>query len=398
MKKLHFIKAPCHQSSREQGYQFGPDEIKEKYDYEIKTDFFNGSSINVLEKKIDICLGYDLLYKYIIDYSKKNPNEKIITIGGDHSISAATIAAMNEKYIKQNGNIIKSNLMVIWIDAYPDIDDFDTSISKDLNEMPVASLLGMCGTLFTKNKLLLNPEQLIYYGLLDENDNLDIIKENQISYFTKNKINSVGVDKIMESIKEIIGNRPVHISLDLKVFNKKIAPSVKPVNEKGLHIEQVEKLLILLKNNIVSMDLVEFNPLVGSKNDVKITRETARYILMKTFDIKEKSINIFTEDSQFLIFRSIEQEDPETDIGWYILRGLSLTEKEKFLALIPNDTIISIDIENDFSSEIIEGTYLITKTNMNEQNEKSYYTANYINDTTLFPEEKILMCFELLNS
>ena len=29
MKNLHFIRAQCHQSDREQGYQFAPDEIKQ---------------------------------------------------------------------------------------------------------------------------------------------------------------------------------------------------------------------------------------------------------------------------------------------------------------------------------------------------------------------------------
>ena len=35
MNCLHFIKAPCHQTVRQQGFQFAPDEIKEKYDYTI---------------------------------------------------------------------------------------------------------------------------------------------------------------------------------------------------------------------------------------------------------------------------------------------------------------------------------------------------------------------------
>src|SRR5271166_3107679 len=152
--KLHFIKAQCHQSSRQQGYQIAPDHIKEKYDFEVS---FNDSIVDLVNKKIELSKGYQTLYEHI-----SKIQDKVITIGGDHSISASTIAATNERYMRQNGEQIASDLVVLWIDAFPDLHDFNTSPNKDLNDMPAASLLGLCGTSFTKNKLLLKPDQLIY--------------------------------------------------------------------------------------------------------------------------------------------------------------------------------------------------------------------------------------------
>ena len=390
MSKLHFIKAPCHQSSREQGYQFASDEIKEKYDHEITNELFNGSSIDLVNHKIELCKGYQLLYKYILEHTTQNPDDKIITIGGDNSISSGTIAAMNEKYLKEKGNTTSSDLIVLWIDSYPDLYDFDTSVNKDLNEMPVGSLLGLCDTYFTQNKLLLNPEQMIYYGLVDENDNIDMVKEYRIPYLTVKKINSLGLENSINAIKNMIGDKPVHVMLDMKVFDSSIIKSVIPLNNNGLKLEQVENLLFNIKNNIVSMDIVEFNPHIGTKQDSKITRETIRYLLSRTFDIKEKSVNIFTEDSQFLVYRPVQQEDPYTDIGWYIMRGLNLNDREEFINKIPNNEIIAIEIDDE--------DYLVTKTTINEQNEISYYNAVTINDVALFPEEKVCMCFELINS
>ena len=75
---LHFIKVPCHQSTRKQGYQFGPDDVKEKYDYEIKSEMFNNSSVDTKNNQIKICLGYDLLYSYILKYSKIHPVPKYV--------------------------------------------------------------------------------------------------------------------------------------------------------------------------------------------------------------------------------------------------------------------------------------------------------------------------------
>ncbi|MCJ7636152.1 MAG: arginase family protein [Nitrososphaeraceae archaeon] len=381
MNKLHFIKAPCHQSDREQKVQFAPNEIKEKYDYEIDMKLFDDS---IVGDEIKLCPGYNLLYSHISKYLKDNPNDKIITIGGDNSISAGSIPAINERYGK--------DLIILWIDSSPDINDFITSTTKKLNEMPVASILGLCGDKFTKSKTDVLPNQIIYFGLNEDDDQLEIVRNKQIPFFTNKKINSIGCDDIVQMIKTMIGKRPVHVSLDMKVFHKDIIKCVIPPNNRGLDISNIEKLLLALKSNIVSMDISEFNPEIDkTENNIKVTRELIRYLLIKTFDMKEKSINIFTEDSQFLIFRPLEQEeDPEADIGWYILRGIDLETKEELLNNIKDDNIITIDIDDE--------TYLVTKTTMNEQNEISYYTAHSINDAVLFPQEKALMMFELVNT
>jgi len=359
-------------------------------------DLFNNSIIDLANNHISLCEGYELLYRYILKYSKNNPDHKIITIGGDHSISTGTISAINEKYLRQLGNNCYSDLIVLWIDTKTDLFDFNNSENKDLSEMSMASLLGLCGNAFTKNKLLLKSQQIIYYGLDENDENLNWVKENGIVFFTNKKIKTLNLDIIINFIKNMIGNKPVHISLDMKAFDKSLAPSVIPQTKEGLNNDHIEKLLLAIKKNIVSMDIVEFNPCIGNSFDVKITRETARYILMKIFDIKEKNINIFTEDSQFLIYRSLSQIDIENDYGWYILRGLTLKQKEEIIKNIKDDLIISIDIED--SEDLEAGTYLISKTTINEQNEKSYYTSHFIEDTVLFPQEKILMTFELINS
>ena len=396
MRNLHFIKAPCHQSKREQGFQFAPDEIKKQYDFEIDPKFFDGSEINMDNDNMEIklCEGYNMLYNHILEYSKEKPTDKIITIGGDNSISAGTIPAINERYLRREGtDIFTSDLIILWIDSNADIKNFKTSMTQNLDEMPCASIMGLCGSNFTKHKLNVWPNQIIYFGISDEED-IEFITDNKIIHFKAKKINQLNNSDpniIVNALKNIIGNKPIHVMLDMKVFHSDIVKSVCKTNSinNGLQVEDVENVLNNLKNNIVSMDICEFNPLIGNQNDVKVTNELIRYLLKKTFDIKEKSINIFTEDTQFLIYRPMEQEDPETDIAWYILRGIEPEYKEELIASIPDDTIISLDIDDDI--------FLVTKTTINEQNEKSYYVATTINDTSLHPQEKACMMFELVN-
>jgi arginase family enzyme len=92
---------------------------------------------------------------------------KLITIGGDNSISAGTIPAINEKYIRrEDEHAFTSDLIVLWIDSFTDVKDFKISETYNLNEMPVASTLGLCGSHFTKHKLNLLSNQIIYFGFI----------------------------------------------------------------------------------------------------------------------------------------------------------------------------------------------------------------------------------------
>ena len=380
---MYYIKAQCHQSDRTQGYQFAPDEIKQQYDFTLTTDMFSGSKID-FNNGHQLSTGYQILYDNIV---KLDRNIKVITIGGDNSISAATIAANNERYIVQNGEHCSSKLKIIWFDTYPDIDTFVTSESKNLPEMSVASLFGMTEPTFVYSKMLVRPSQIMYLGLSDMID-LTILNDIGIEYYTSNKIKKLGTEVMLDIVREFITDCPVHIVIDMKVFDKSISPSVIPQNDNGLYEKDVLPILFNMRENISAMDIVEFNPCIGNPNDVKLTRELAKKCLADTFSIKSSSINIYNEHTRFLIYRPSDQIDLE-DYGWYILTGIPTKTKELLMKSIDNDTITNIEIDDD--------DYLVTTTTMDEQNNKSYYTANKIVDIVLFPNEKISMMFELVN-
>jgi hypothetical protein len=57
-------------------------------------------------------------------------------------------------------------------------------------------------------------------------------------------------------------------------------------------------------------------------------------------------------------------------------------------------TIIEIPDDNNPDNEI---EIMISSTTILEQNDKCYYTATSYKDCTLFPDEKMAMCFELVN-
>lgn len=394
MENIHFIKAPCHQSLRQQGYQNAPDYILSNYDHEINIEEFDGTKIDFGSGHYSICSGYNTLHNHISSYVQDNPNKIPITIGGDNSISFGTVSGVNEKYINPKDGT--SNMYVLYLDSSPDILTMSTCQdleNADINDMVVSTLMGLTEVDFIDKPKIIDHRKIIYFGL-DHTSDLTTVNNHRIMNLTNKKIKSTNLESIVKMIKNLIKENPVYVVLDVKVLDKSIMPSVSKPNENGLSIETVEKFLFGLKDNICGMDIVEFNPTIGSTKDVNLSKETIKFLLRRLFDIKEGTINIFSEDSQFLIYRPFDQEDPETDIGWYILRGMDMKTKESLSKLIEDNQITSIDLENEDGEE---ETYLVTKTTMNEQYNKSYFTAENINDTVLYPQEKSLMVFELIN-
>ena len=384
MSKLHFIKAPASSglhpvscfadSSVQIEFEHTPDFVKKSYDYAIDPKLFCST-----EKSI--CTGYNLLYKYITSYTNKNPDTKIITIGGDHSISMSTIAAMNEKYIVQNGDVCKSKLKILYIDLYTDMyTSNDGHISNDPSKMVSSSLFGLNNPSLINHKLLLDTDQILYIGLVDEEDmdmdmGMHIASDYNLNYITLKKIKQIGINKVIDIIKNLFGDDPIHISLDMKVFKK-------DNTENKLELNDILELFNNVKDQVVSCDITEFNPY--------ITKDSIHKCLITLFDIKEKNLNIFNEFSEFIIFRPATQIDNICDYGWYIMRGMLLKDREQLLKKIPDGKMLSINLNNE--------EYYIAKTNMNEQNNKSIFLTNKIEDFVLFSDEKKDMCFELLNT
>src|SRR3982074_2123291 len=60
-----------------------------------------------------------------------------MTLGGDHSVAAGTVAGVSEFYRRQNQRI-----GLIWIDAHTDINTPETSPSGNVHGMPLAAITG----------------------------------------------------------------------------------------------------------------------------------------------------------------------------------------------------------------------------------------------------------------
>lgn len=137
----------------------------------------------------------------------KQPH-KIITIGGDCSISQVPFDYLHEQY--------PENTAILWIDAHPDI-----MTPKDFNHehaMVLGNLLGHGAPSFAKTvKAPFQPNQVLYVGLIESGllpHEKSFIAEHSLSYLTPQDLTSTQpVSDWLKANK--IEHVMVHLDLDV---------------------------------------------------------------------------------------------------------------------------------------------------------------------------------------
>jgi len=203
------------------------------------------------------------LFKNIKDLYKANEKSKgkIVNIGGDHSMSIATIADTLNKY---------PNAKVIYFDAHADINTYESSNSKHYHGMPLSFVTGIDKNekfSFIKNKLPF--ENLLYIGgrcwdIFERNE----IHKEKIKFLTPNDINN-HFESSMNKIMSFVGSSPVHVSFDVDSVDPKYIPSTGTPVKNGIDMHKAISILDNLNNNseIVNMDITELNMDLGTKRD-----------------------------------------------------------------------------------------------------------------------------------
>ena len=122
----------------------------------------------------------------------------------------------------------------------------------------------------------LSPDDIVFIGLRDvEPIELSYLKQFKINYFTMKEIDQLGIDKVLRlaldalSIKE----KDLHVSFDVDSIDPLIVPSTGTPVIGGLTCREAYYLAELISdtNRLRSLDIVEINPLLGTKEDVKRT-------------------------------------------------------------------------------------------------------------------------------
>jgi arginase len=193
----------------------------------------------------------------------RQAHERVIFLGGDHSISIGTVAAVADG----------ESVGVLWVDAHADINTPDTSPSGNIHGMSVAVLLGegpdpLVG--IGKHRAKLEPGQLAMVGIRDlDPGERTRLRENGAMVHTMREIDEMGMGSVATRIVEhFVRFDRIHVSLDLDGLDPTVTPGVGTPVPGGMSYREAHLLMEILADSgkVRSLDIVEVNPILDERN------------------------------------------------------------------------------------------------------------------------------------
>lgn len=198
------------------------------------------------------------LARDVVAAFKTAPQSRVITIGGDHSMAAGSLAGAAMALGGRPG--------LVWVDAHPDLHTFESSVSKALHGMPMGTLLGLDRALAVDGAHypVFRPEDVLYAGLRDidagEHENAAALGFELMDMET---LRGLGVEKTVRARMAEIMQRCDYLlySIDLDGFSTDLAPAVGTPVPGGFMADEILPVLAegIRTYNVPLIDIVEFN-------------------------------------------------------------------------------------------------------------------------------------------
>ncbi|MBQ4065070.1 MAG: arginase family protein, partial [Clostridia bacterium] len=159
-------------------------------------------------------------------------------------------------------------LAVIYIDGHTDINTEATTETGFIHGMPLAAAMGLCDDLLTVgNKVNLYGSNTYIIGARSIDDGeYPIIKEQGVTLFTAEDVRRMGMEAVMQEVLAGITASAIHVSFDVDVLDEAVFPATGYRMPNGLTLADVECALTasFSTGKVVSLDVVEYNPLLDS--------------------------------------------------------------------------------------------------------------------------------------
>lgn len=218
----------------------------------------NNAKAHHLQEVAQVCQA---IYERV--HSAHQADERIVFLGGDHSISIGTVSA-----------IAQESVGVIWFDAHADINTSETSPSGNIHGMPVAALLGegaseLVNVGYPATKL--KPSQLVMVGIRDVDEGeRQRLNKRDIKVYTMREVDELGIAKVAYDILDHFKDKThIHISLDLDGLDPQYAPGVGTPVSGGLTYREAHLFMEIMADSekVRSLDVVEVNPILDRQNE-----------------------------------------------------------------------------------------------------------------------------------
>lgn len=179
-----------------------------------------------------------------------------LVLGGDHSISIGSIAGAAAAC---------SSLGVIYIDAHPDCNTDETTITGNVHGMVTSALLGYGNPLLADIlKRHLSPEHFLYIGLKDmDAAEISFLREHSLRTCTMLDIAAHGLSRVFAAVHELSRSvERVWISMDMDSIDETYAPGVGLPNKGGFTRREILALAQYIGTtcDVAGLDVVELLP------------------------------------------------------------------------------------------------------------------------------------------
>src|SRR5437588_3734905 len=188
-----------------------------------------------------------------------------LVLGGDHSVSLGSVAAVSQQ----------RSIGIIWLDAHGDFNTPDTSPSGNIHGMVLAALTGQGDERLVNiggRSPKVDPRNVALVGVRElDSGERRLLRASGAHVFTMHDIDRMGISDVISLATERAGEDVdgLHVSLDLDVVDPLQAPGVGTPVLGGLNYRETHLALELLAatRRLVSMDVVEVNPVLDTHND-----------------------------------------------------------------------------------------------------------------------------------
>jgi len=206
-------------------------------------------------------------------YEEASAGNFVLTLGGDHSVGAGTVAGVLKA---------RPNTGIIWVDAHADINTPLMSESGNIHGMPVAFLMHLIspslvpGWEWMEACPPLRTQQIVYIGLRDvDHQERLLLKDLGITCYTMQHVDRFGIGGVMERTLDQLKGRPLHCSYDIDGVDPVHAPSTGTTVRGGLTFREAHYVVEAASESghLGSLDMVEVNPALGTGTDNQETVE-----------------------------------------------------------------------------------------------------------------------------
>lgn len=195
-----------------------------------------------------------------------------LVLGGDHSVAAGSVSAV-AKYYEPQGEI-----GVIWIDAHGDWNDDNSTETGNMHGMPYSAVCGW------------GPDSMVDFGQKPhfvptahcvqvaghdfDPAEAERMKEAGMNVFSMTDVDRRGMTEIMEEAIRIASTDTVgiHLSFDVDAITPEYAPGTGTPVPNGITAREafLAVEMIARSGKLISMDLVEVNPILDERNKTGI--------------------------------------------------------------------------------------------------------------------------------